>query len=146
MTGRKQKKSKLRGDNFVITFHFPPSREPPVLRGEAARVVGEFIGTLDTESSARTVALEVSAERIKIHRRAGRTPAPGAFMVPLDGLLGIAKERFLAVALNQETVHRHLWTIVDAARGHEEINSGDINLAIGQIGVAVGTIAFKENG
>ena len=137
-----KKRKTRRGGSLVIAFEVPPSRKPPTLREEAARVVDRFVGTLDIQSSARTFALEVGAERIKIHRRSRRSPVPGAVMVHLDGLLGIAKERFLAVALSRETVRRDLWTIVDAARGNEEITIGDVNFAVGQIGVAVGSLAY----
>ena len=146
MARSRNKKTLIKLDGFEIEFHFPKPTKPPTLREEAARVVDMFIGTLDIESNARTVALEVSAEGIKIHRRNGRTPSPGAIMVPLDSFLCKARERFLAIALSDQGIRRHLWTVADAAAGNDEIRYGDLHLSTILISGAVSNVGFKLTG
>jgi len=123
-------------DIKVGVFNFtnwPDKVIPPSFGDHSASVVDAFVESLDPESNARVVSLEVSGDTIAMVRRKRKPRVDETYVVAFDLYGTVTREKTVASVCAEPTFREYLREIVEAASGNTAFNTAAKSLIAGKV-------------
>ncbi len=113
--------------------NWPDKVTRPSFGDHSASVVDAFVASLDPDSNARVVSLEVSCDTIALVRRKRKPRVDESYVVAFDLYGTVTREKTVALVCADPMFREYLREIVEAASGNTAFNTAARSLIAGKV-------------